>query len=285
MEVTMQWETPPMTPHIDDRPRAVVITGPGINCDLELVHAFAVAGADVERLHLHRLMEAPELIDGFDLIGLPGGFSYGDAVAAGRIMAHLMRRTLYPALVRAIRREVPIFAPCNGFQIAAQLGLLPGPPPGADWPEAPPPPRVALAFNDSARFVDRWVAVEIPRETVCLWTRGLSDVEPADRLLPVAHGEGRFVALPGELDALERRGQVALRYAPDDDPNGSQGHVAGICDASGLVFGLMPHPERFVHPTHHPRWTRRPKARRAEPLGLRMFRAAVAHAARMRATR
>ena len=118
--------------------RALIITAPGINCDLELAEAFTLAGAQPFSVHINKLMRNPSLIDSADLIGFPGGFSYGDAVAAGRIMANLMRATLYEALVEAIRRSVPIIAPCNGFQIAAQIGLLPGPTPGSDWLQTPP---------------------------------------------------------------------------------------------------------------------------------------------------
>src|SRR5262245_47448521 len=121
-------------------PSALVITTAGINCDEELAHAFSLAGAAPRFVHLNLLMDDPAIIDQFDLIGLPGGFSYGDAIAAGRIAAQLMRRTLYPAFVRAIERGTPIIAPCNGFQIAAQMGLLPGPVTGEPWPSKAPRP-------------------------------------------------------------------------------------------------------------------------------------------------
>jgi phosphoribosylformylglycinamidine synthase len=258
-------------------PRALVITAAGINCEEELLHAFRLAGADAELVHLNALIDDPRRVDHYDLIGLPGGFSFGDAIAAGRVMAALMREKLYPALVRAIERGAPIIAPCNGFQIAVQMGLLPGPPPGAPWPESAPRPEATLGRNASGRFVDRWCAVEIPARTRCIWTAGISAPEPL-MALPVAHGEGRFIA--PELARLERDGQIALRYARGDNPNGSEADVAGICDASGLVFGLMPHPERYTRATHHPTWTRLPSALRAtEPLGLRIFRNAVARAA------
>ncbi len=260
-------------------PNALIITTAGINCDRELAHAFTLAGARVESIHLNRLLDDPALIDRFQLIGLPGGFSYGDAIAAGRIMAALMRQRLYPALVRAVERGVPIIAPCNGFQIAVQIGLLPGPAPGEPWPQRAPKPSVALGPNASARFVDRWCRIELPTESCCVWTHRL---DPADetRLLPVAHGEGRFI---GESDTLIQRladaGQIAVRFAPDDNPNGSAGDIAGICDASGLVLGLMPHPERYTRWTHHPRWTRLAQSALDEyPLGLAMFQNAVAHA-------
>lgn len=229
---------------------------------------------------LKKLIKAPELIDNFDIIGLPGGFSYGDAVAAGRIASQLMKRTLYPAFIRALQRGVPMFAPCNGFQMLAQMGLLPGPEiVGQSWPEVAPPPSVTLTRNESARFVDRWVKVEIPPDTRCIWTQGLTATDQT-RMLPIAHGEGRFIpATDDVLQRLEDNGQIAVRYADDDNPNGSVGDVAGICDSTGLIFGLMPHPERYTRWTSHPFWTRLNNADMAgEPLGLQIFRNAVAYA-------
>ena len=259
-------------------PRALILIAPGINCDRELAHAFELAGAAAEFVHLNRLLKAPELIGDFDLIGLPGGFSYGDAVGAGRIAAALMRQRLYPAFVSAVERGVPIIAPCNGFQIAAQVGLLPGPEAGAPYPAAPPTPTVALAPNASARFVDRWCGVEIPGDTRCVWTKGL-DVDGERAVLPVAHGEGRFIAGAAEVHArLARDGLIAVRYRSGDNPNGSQDDIAGICDPTGLVLGLMPHPERFTRWTQHPRWTRLDASwLTGAPLGLAMFRNAVNH--------
>lgn len=260
-------------------PRALVITAAGINCDHELARAFTLAGAEAAFVHLNQLIAEPVLLEKFDLIGLPGGFSYGDAIAAGRIVAQLIRRHLYRDLVRAIERGVPIIAPCNGFQIAVQAGLLPGPAPGEPWPNTPPRQTVALAANASNRFVDRWCRIVLPAQTRCIWTREL-DMPSATAVLPIAHGEGRFVsATDAVLDDLNRHGQIALRYATDDNPNGSTDHVAGICDASGLVLGLMPHPERYTEWVHHPEWTRLTESdRQGDPPGLRMFRNAVAYA-------
>jgi len=263
-------------------PRALVVTAPGINCDLELCEAFALAGANVETELLARLARDPARIDAFDLIGLPGGFSYGDDIAAGRIMAQLIRQTIYPALAAAIERGVPMIAPCNGFQIAVQAGLLPGPAVGAKWPERPATPSLALTPNANARFCDAWTRVEVPAGTRCIWTRDLRPAAGTD-LMPSAHGEGRFVTDDETLAALRSGGQVALRYAEGENFNGSLDRIAGICDASGLVFGLMPHPERYTRWTQHPRWTRLPAATRAgDPPGLAMFRNAVAHVAAAR---
>ena len=262
----------------DVPPTALIITTAGINCDRELGFAFELAGAKAEFVHLNALMAEPQIVDRFQLIGVPGGFSYGDAIAAGRIAAQLMRKTLYPVFVRAIKRGVPIITPCNGFQIAAQMGLLPGPELGQSWPQGAPTPTIGLAQNASATFVDRWCSIEIPANTRCIWTQGI-EPDASTGLLPVAHGEGRFVPESDELlNRLEENGQVALRYVEGDSPNGSAGNIAGICDATGLVFGLMPHPERYTQWTLHPWWTRLDERQKAgEPLGLRMFRNAVAH--------
>lgn len=260
------------------KPRALIITAAGINCEGELARAFELAGATAELVHLNALRRQPARVDAYQLIGIPGGFSYGDAIAAGRIMAQLMRQSLYRPLVEAVQRGVPIIAPCNGFQIAVQMGLLPGPIGEAPWPDEPPAPVAALGPNEGGRFVDRWTRIETPRETVCIWTRGLSPAAH-NAMLPIAHGEGRFVVSdPAMISALASGGQVAVHYAADDNPNGSTDDIAGICDRSGLVLGLMPHPERFTNWLTHPAWTRLdPAARRGDPLGLAMFRQAVSH--------
>jgi phosphoribosylformylglycinamidine synthase len=256
--------------------KALIITAPGINCDLELAEGFALAGATPCSVHINELLEKPEIIDDADLIGLPGGFSYGDSIAAGRIMANLMRKTLYPKFVDSLRRGVPMIAPCNGFQIAVQLGLLPGPLPGSDWEESAPTPTIALAQNDSARFVDTWVEFKVPSNTRCVWTKNLQ-TSTANAVIPIAHGEGRFVpANDRVMQNIEENGLVACRYGANDNPNGSVGDIMGICDASGLVLGLMPHPERFLRWTQHPTWTRLSKEeQQGDPLGLQMFKNAV----------
>jgi len=251
--------------------KALIITAPGINCDLELLRAFEQAGASAELVVLRSLMRRPALLDRADLIGLPGGFSYGDDIAAGRIMAQLIRHSIRSALVAALERGVPMICPCNGFQIAVQAGLLPE----TGTIDRPPVPRVSLAVNQDARFHDRWTRVEIPRQTRCIWTRGLE--AHAEPLLPSAHGEGRFVASDATIAELAGNAQVAIRYAEDANFNGSMDRIAGICDPTGLILGLMPHPERFTRWTQHPWWTRLDPATRAGvPLGLAIFRNAIA---------
>jgi phosphoribosylformylglycinamidine synthase I len=250
------------------RPRAIVLRAPGTNCDEETAAAWERAGAGVETWHVGRLLDAPEALDGFQILTIPGGFSYGDDLGAGRIFATRLGAVLGDALRRFRDRGGLVLGICNGFQVLVRAGFLPGGSAGT----------ATLTFNDSGHFESRWVRL--------VSTPGLSpfltDDEPIE--LPVAHGEGRFVvADAAALDSLTASGQVVLRYADEQgrptqaypaNPNGSAGAVAGVCDPSGRVFGLMPHPERHVDPFHHPRWTRRGPA--AEGDGLRIFRNAVA---------
>jgi len=261
------------------KPTTLIIRTAGTNCDRELAFAFESAGAATESIHLNVLMEQSELLDGFDLVGVPGGFSYGDDVAAGKIMALLMQERLYPALRRCIERGVPIFAPCNGFQVLVKMGLLPGPSRGQAWPaDRPPAQSVTLLENGGGRFIDRWVEIEVDEQSPCIWTQNLTDVGSE-----FAHGEGRFVTDAETLVALEAEHLIALRYADGQNVNESMGRVAGLCDSSGLIFGLMPHPERFTKWTQHPRWTRLDESiLSSTPLGLAMFRNAVRHAAAQR---
>ncbi|MEM9372010.1 MAG: phosphoribosylformylglycinamidine synthase subunit PurQ [Planctomycetota bacterium] len=262
---------------MSDEPRALVVRTAGTNCDTELVRAFELGGARAERLHIRALIDKPSLLDRFDLVGFPGGFSYGDDVASGRILAMQARERLYPSLRAAADRGVAMIGVCNGFQVMVQIGLLPGPAEGRAWPEQrAPAPRVALVENSPPRFVDRWVGVEADAGSRCVWTTGLAAfADEHHTMLPVAHGEGRFVPEDdATLSALAGSGQVALRYR--DNPNGSTGDVAGICDLSGRIFGLMPHPERYLDWNRHPYRTRLLTGDLpSETPGLAMFRGAI----------
>jgi phosphoribosylformylglycinamidine synthase len=224
------------------------------------------------------LMASPGQLSGFQILAFPGGFSFGDHLGSGKIFSTLFRRTLGTAIGALVARGGLVIGICNGFQVLVKMGVLPDMSGSADQ-------EVSLIHNDSGRYEDRWVRVRYEPASPCLWTSGLPPMD-----LPVRHGEGKFVVRsPADLAALEARGLVALRYVSrqDDggtggdvrypeDPNGSDGHVAGLCDPTGRVFGLMPHPEAFLHPENHPWWTvRRPK----EAEGLRIFSNGVKAAA------
>jgi phosphoribosylformylglycinamidine synthase len=247
-------------------PKALVLRAPGTNCDEETAAAWHRAGAVPETLHIGRVLESPACLDRFAIVTIPGGFSYGDDLGAGRILATKLA-ALGGALARFRDRGGLVLGICNGFQVLVRSGLLPG-----DGTAA------TLTRNDSGHFESRWVRLGPAAGR----TPFLADDQPIE--LPVAHGEGKFLtAHPDDLTALERSGQVVLRYLDDSgrptqdypaNPNGSDGAVAGLCDATGRVLGLMPHPERHVDPLHHPRWTRR--GPRAEGDGLRIFRNALA---------
>lgn len=264
-------------------PRAVVIRAPGTNCDAEMCRAFEMAGAKAELMHLDALVREPGQIERYQMVGFPGGFSYGDDIASGRIFAMRCREKLYPALREAVVRGVPMIGACNGFQVMVQVGLLPGPSAGAAWPkDAAPEQTVALTDNVTGRFCDRWVGMIAEPKSKCIWTKGIEETIDAKDvediwMFPVAHGEGRFICKnESVLAELEASGRVALRYG--DNYNGSQNAIAGICDESGLVFGLMPHPERYLEWTRHPYWTRlEERVKKSETPGLRVFRNAVEH--------
>jgi phosphoribosylformylglycinamidine synthase len=237
------------------KPRAILIRAPGTNCDLETQRALELAGARVDRVHVRALLAGRPKLSEFDILAIPGGFSYGDDVAAGKIFANELAG--FEPLRRFVEAGKPVLGICNGFQVLVKAGLLP------DVGRQ----SVSLAFNDSGRFECRWVKLKVPRSN-CLFTQGLLD----EIELPVAHGEGKFAAESDqELDRLESSGRFALLYG--ENPNGSERDVAGLCNEKGNCLGLMPHPERFASPYLHPGWTRSLPA--PESLGLRFFENAV----------
>lgn len=240
---------------------ALILRTAGTNCDLELARAFELAGASASVMHLNELIADPAPLQSCDFIGLPGGFSYGDDISAGRIFANRLRHRLWQPLLEAVERGAGVIGICNGFQVLVKLGLLPDPHAGRQT--------VTLAENTSGRFIDRWVRLTVNPASPCLWTHGLDE-----RIaLPVAHGEGRLTADPATLDQLHANGQIALRYAEDDDPNGSARHIAGLCDATGRILGLMPHPERCL--TRHQPPAGMGPAEGNTPVGFAMFQQAV----------
>ncbi|MBN2474605.1 MAG: phosphoribosylformylglycinamidine synthase subunit PurQ [Pirellulales bacterium] len=253
------------------QPNVLILRAPGTNCDLETAFAFEKAGGKAELLHINRLLENPGLFERFQILCIPGGFSYGDDVAAGRILGNQIQHHLAEQMTRFQAEGKLILGICNGFQVLIRLGVLLD----RDPPQAPP---VTLTCNGSGKFEDRWVRLDV-QGAKCVFLSGIDSM-----YLPVAHAEGKFVARDEDvLSRLGDNGQLVLRYLPldgqdrrgekarsscdrdfgvscqvpyPDNPNGSVADVAGICDATGRVLGLMPHPERHVDPTHHPRWTR-----------------------------
>ena len=227
-------------------PRALVLRAPGTNCDLETAHAFERAGGIASRVHVRALAERPAAADDYQILCIPGGFSYGDDVASGRILALELVTRLSDMLRRFRDRGGLVLGICNGFQVLLQTGLLLSDEAGHR--------QATLAHNLSGRYVDRWVRLRCQPGN-CVFLHGLTTLE-----LPVAHAEGRFVTRSeADLESLAAAGQLPLRYAADaggvaTNPNGSVADVAGSCDPTGRVFGLMPHPERFITATQHPAW-------------------------------
>lgn len=234
-------------------PKALILRSPGTNCDEETAHAFRLAGAEADAVHVRRVLERPTLLDDYQILCIPGGFSYGDDVAAGRILGNEVRLHLADACRRFKDADKLVLGVCNGFQVLMKTGLL-------DIDDTVGP-TATLTFNDSGRYEARWVHLTAA-PNACVFLAGVEALE-----LPVAHAEGKFVPRDeAALARLEEEQRLVLRYstayaaagpAPyPANPNGSVADVAGVCDSTGRVLGLMPHPERFVDPTHHPRWTR-----------------------------
>jgi len=252
--------------------RAIVLTGFGINCDYETQTALNRVGAQAERVHLNDIIENVALLDEGHILAIPGGFSFGDDVASGKILANRLRYKLGGPIKKFIADGKLVIGICNGFQVMVKMGILPL----FDGEFAQ---EVTLTNNDSARFENRWVCLKTDPATKCVWTKGIDRLE-----LPVRHGEGKFIPRDDAvLDRLKENGQIALRYCTPDgspangafpaNPNGAIEDIAGICDPSGRIFGLMPHPEAHVDRTNHPRWTRLDLPE--EGPGLQVFRNAV----------
>ena len=252
-------------------PRVLVLRAPGTNCDEETVAAWQLAGAIAETRHVAAILDQPGALDPYQILTLPGGFSYGDDLGAGRILVARLASVLGNALRRFVDRGGLVLGICNGFQVLVRAGLLPGLP-ATMGPST-------LTFNDSGHFESRWVKL-VPTPGLSPF---LTEAEPIE--LPIAHGEGKFLtAQPEALAHLQASGQVVLHYADASghpatafpaNPNGSAAGLAGLCDPSGQIFGLMPHPERFVAALHHPRWTRRGVPLDQPGDGLRIFQNAV----------
>ena len=249
-------------------PNVIVLRAPGTNCDLETAHAFEYCGARPERVHLFRVLERPEMLKDFQILCIPGGFSYGDDVGAGVIFGGQLRSRLSVALREFMQADKLVLGICNGFQVLMKSGILPGgsenwPPRDGDQPEA------TLTWNDNGRYTARWVHLAAAGSG-SVFLKGIEKIE-----LPIAHAEGKIVVRNDMILAGWRdRRQIALCYQPHDNPNGSAADIAGLADPTGRVLGLMPHPERHIHATQHPQWTRR-RLESEEGAGMQIFRNAV----------
>jgi len=258
------------------KPRVCVLRTDGINCDEETFYAFTKAGAECRMVHVNQLRNGAERLDRYQILALPGGFSYGDDVHSGKILAVELTSFLKNQLLEFVEAEKLVLGICNGFQVLVRTGLLPERNPGKI--------KASLMANDSGHFECRWVNLLV-EHSHCVFTRGL---EGTVLSIQVAHGEGKFYTDPATLQGIENRGQVVFRYTGPDggptvlypaNPNGSLNAIAGICDSTGRIMGMMPHPERYVAKTQHPNWRRIPED--TMPHGLAIFKNAVEYAGQM----
>jgi phosphoribosylformylglycinamidine synthase I len=267
--------------------KALMLTGYGLNCDYETDFSLKLAGAESHRIHINELIApdssgAKARLEDYHILVFGGGFSWADDHGAGVLMASKLKHHLGSQIQRFIKDGKLILGICNGFQTLVNLGLLPG----LDYNYTER--RIALTYNDSGNFMDTWVHLKVNPQSLCVFTTGISNLE-----LPVRHGEGKFYAAAEDIERLFKDNQVVMQYADENgdraheqwplNPNGSLGDIAGICDPSGRIFGLMPHPEAFNHFTNHPNWTMKKDillrhgsvAIPEEGVGIKVFRNAV----------
>ncbi len=253
--------------------RVCVLFAAGTNCDQETVHALELAGAQAETVHINEFRDRKKSLSHYQMLVIPGGFSYGDYIASGKILAGELVRYIEDDIAEFHAARKPIVGICNGFQVLVKSGLLPA------FDHLFEEQTVTLDWNDSGRYEDRWVRLQTAR-TSCVFAQDL----PETILLPVAHAEGKFIPKSrAALGRLQRQAQVVFRYVNADgqtasypeNPNGSVDGIAAICDPSGLIMGMMPHPERFVYTHQHPHWHRR---RLTSADGIAIFENAVRYA-------
>ncbi len=251
--------------------KTLVLRTAGSNCDYETVHAFRDCGSEVNLVHINQIVAGKISLTSYHILAIPGGFTYGDDISAGKILANEFKYKLTDQLENFIADRKLIIGICNGFQVLVKAGLLP------EVNLKNGNQLATLANNDSGKFEDRWIYLK-PVSKKCVFTRGIEKLV----YFPVAHAEGKFIPKDDTvLQELKENDQIAFQYANPDgelvsypwNPNGSIENIAGICDPTGRIFGLMPHPERHFHPTHHPRWTR--EGMKPEGDGVIIFRNAI----------
>lgn len=242
------------------KPQVLILRTAGTNCDMETDVAFQLAGAETDLVHIQNLISGKTDLSNYQILAIPGGFSYGDDIAAGILLAVEMKHKLRDVLNQFVAKNKLIIGICNGFQVLVRTELLPGIDGTGEKTELLQ--SATLAMNTSAKFECRWIELDT-QQSPCVFTKGIKP----HLYLPVAHAEGRFTAPDNVLSELESNNQVVFRYSnskqsPSNtteypyNPNGSDADIAGICDKTGRIFGLMPHPERFLTKYNHPRWTR-----------------------------
>jgi phosphoribosylformylglycinamidine synthase len=238
------------------KPKVLVPIGDGLNCEEETAYVYKLLGAEVDKIHINDLRERPEMVDDYHVIDFIGGFSDGDHIAGAKIHANRLRYSLEKELYQFIQDGKLLIGICNGFQALVKAGILPG------FDNDYRTQRMTLTYNNSGKFEDRWVHLSVNGNSNCVWTKGI------ERLyLPVRHGEGKVrVENQSVLEKMKKNNQIVLFYINPEDgkptmeypynPNGSDEAIAGICDSTGRVFGMMPHREAFWSPYNHPNWTR-----------------------------
>ena len=234
-------------------PKVLILRTAGTNCDYETRYAFEKAGAKVDAVHINILLANKKLLEDYQILALPGGFTYGDDVSAGKILANQIKYNLEEDIKTFINENKLILGICNGFQVLVKAGLLPS---INGYNQ-----EVTLTFNDSNKFEDRWVYLKICSSKSFF----INDENISTIYLPIAHGEGKFIAKDESiLNKITMNHQIVFKYVNEQgeeagypwNPGGSIQNIAGICDSTGQILGMMPHPERHVEPTQHPRWTR-----------------------------
>lgn len=260
--------------------RVLVLTGLGLNCEQETAQGFRMCGAQADLVHLSDMLDGRRKLRDYQIIAMVGGFSFGDHIAGGVVYANRIRYRMFDDLLRFVTDGGLMLGICNGFQTMVKLGLLPG------FDGSYGEPSVTLTANDRLGYRDAWVTVKADPLSPCVWTRGIDRMD-----LPARHGEGKFLARDQEqLERLQREHLIALRYVDaggtptqswPENPNGSQDAVAGICDPSGRLLGLMPHPDAYLYGFNHPQWTRKKLEGKLDPRGegLRFFQNGVDHVA------
>ena len=246
--------------------KALVLTGYGINCENESRYAFEKAGGEGQIIHVNKLIEKPAMLENYNFLYLPGGFSFGDDLGSGKVLANKVKFKLQEKLQEFHNSGKLILGVCNGFQVMVKMGLLPVP----DFQQ-----RVTLTNNDSGKFEDRWVFLKASQHSPCIFTKGIEYT-----LLPVRHGEGKIVMGADVREMIKEKYLAALQYVgpkgePAEypyNPNGSIDGIAGLCDETGRIFGVMPHPEAFNMVQNCPYWV---MGGVKEAMGLRFFRNAV----------